>query len=1221
DIGVLRRSNSKISNAAGSRRLHNRKAPTSILESSCRPNSDADQSNRNEPRDRPNCEEPAPRRVPVDPGNLAVDQSHRLSTQNVNTAYRPYGNQRVRDWLREAGVAWEHSAVDVMDTQSQSAMENSERKNSGCLSDRPARRIHSLANPNNVPVGPPTDHSSPSALTPNVENVTLESTEQGKMLPRGMGDTAASRVGPTKPDVLGSWNPEQLRHSSEISRAQRDFHSISGPSIGQGDTRKSLTPSSVSDKTDDPRVKGNLECDSPASPQSNSTATERSDVYRENGNQSQCYNGHQQRPQRPEQNIMHQSERSAYPVVAGLNLDTVGVSTRQRSFPRTNPTVSRSVPGGTNSRSARFSATTLDRPTNTGYSSVNTGSNKSEQRNSTPAVQRTPTFNVVHFSNTDLRITVPNASSGLDNASSPLKDTKDSSNKSLEDPSSPDFPYTRTNHVPTTTTINYEQGAKSLMPGNSKDNHHNSNSPASISPQPSSSSSSTSSSSSFSRASSGTALTNTDSEENKHVVHSAPDQLLDSVIHAYPAPRRASLNQENKSVEFNPFQQQPHQQLQQQQPLYPVSPEPNKIDSNIDLDQPPIPPPRSASTLGPNRVLQHCTSDFYRLAQGDMLVRSDPYALTQRPYALYYPRYPQYMVQQHIPHIDGPLLGEGRAVSSLSRKDPTRANVIPPNHRRPPPFIYQTRPPYPMSGPTTIYYLHQFDGPVHEASVNYASNANVGAPNATNRLSSTSSPLLPSTGVELCSIGGSGNGPTGATSPSTATTWVSHSTATWDLEKLRAEHSQTVPTSDCELQSQPLAPAVHPAGETPISIGTTSTGNSGNTAAVLHRSPSGGFIGPEELNDSVWYSTSDRDRVGTPSVPLFTLVQPGHPQFPSFIAPFDWPRTLFKPDQDVSSLMSWTKSTFSKRLLVSTEPNMKKQAADTFKIVQSFMGDRKARLSLPDYGSIIVHRALNTVGLRDEIFAQLCKQTTGNSDIKSLTNGWALICVCLYYFPPNSKFRDALLAYLNARADAAVSLVFPSAHSLNKVPSSLEAAAAIASGLAPIVSELKPVSNGHTVSYSQATTTTRASTIGSTRSDALLSESSDLFESDLLGSTASTSAARRMNNSQSNAPRPFEFSIGLWDRPTAAHFARVAPRWFVRALNVGPRKLLEAPSIEEICHVKDFILKPSIFGGTLTEMMRIQAYRFPHLRLPWIQIFLTEELLRLNGPVTEGVFR
>lgn len=188
---------------------------------------------------------------------------------------------------------------------------------------------------------------------------------------------------------------------------------------------------------------------------------------------------------------------------------------------------------------------------------------------------------------------------------------------------------------------------------------------------------------------------------------------------------------------------------------------------------------------------------------------------------------------------------------------------------------------------------------------------------------------------------------------------------------------------------------------------------------------------------------------------------------------------------------------------------------------------------------------------------------------KSLTNGWALICVCLHYFPPNSKFRDALLAYLNARADASVSLVFSSTQSLKKAPSSLETATAIASGLAPIVSELKPVSNGHGANYNQGSNTTRASTTGSVRSDALLvSESSDLIDSELSPSVTSSACGRRMNTTQSNGSRQFEFTVGLWDRPTAAHFARVAPRWFIRALNVGPRKLQEAPSIEEICHVK-----------------------------------------------------
>ncbi|KAF7257463.1 hypothetical protein EG68_05394 [Paragonimus skrjabini miyazakii] len=54
---------------------------------------------------------------------------------------------------------------------------------------------------------------------------------------------------------------------------------------------------------------------------------------------------------------------------------------------------------------------------------------------------------------------------------------------------------------------------------------------------------------------------------------------------------------------------------------------------------------------------------------------------------------------------------------------------------------------------------------------------------------------------------------------------------------------------------------------------------------------------------------------------------------------------------------------------------------------------------------------------------------------------------------------------------------------------------------------------------------------------------------------------------------------------------------------------------------KDFILKPCVFGSSLEEIMQIQSYEFPHLKLPWIQLFLTEELIRLGGARTEGILR
>lgn len=51
------------------------------------------------------------------------------------------------------------------------------------------------------------------------------------------------------------------------------------------------------------------------------------------------------------------------------------------------------------------------------------------------------------------------------------------------------------------------------------------------------------------------------------------------------------------------------------------------------------------------------------------------------------------------------------------------------------------------------------------------------------------------------------------------------------------------------------------------------------------------------------------------------------------------------------------------------------------------------------------------------------------------------------------------------------------------------------------------------------------------------------------------------------------------------------------------------------------IFRPSMFGNTLEEIMSVQRDRFPHRKLPWIQTTLSEEILRLHGAQTEGIFR
>ena len=57
---------------------------------------------------------------------------------------------------------------------------------------------------------------------------------------------------------------------------------------------------------------------------------------------------------------------------------------------------------------------------------------------------------------------------------------------------------------------------------------------------------------------------------------------------------------------------------------------------------------------------------------------------------------------------------------------------------------------------------------------------------------------------------------------------------------------------------------------------------------------------------------------------------------------------------------------------------MKKEAPEVFKLIQMYMGDRKAKSSLPQLALDIMTKGWSMPGLRDEIYIQLCRQTTDN---------------------------------------------------------------------------------------------------------------------------------------------------------------------------------------------------------------------------------------------------
>lgn len=98
-----------------------------------------------------------------------------------------------------------------------------------------------------------------------------------------------------------------------------------------------------------------------------------------------------------------------------------------------------------------------------------------------------------------------------------------------------------------------------------------------------------------------------------------------------------------------------------------------------------------------------------------------------------------------------------------------------------------------------------------------------------------------------------------------------------------------------------------------------------------------------------------------------------------------------------------------------------------FRQVQMYMGDRKARpgATLNSLLMDMLGSAHNQSLLRDELFIQLCRQTTENPRKESLVRGWELLTIALAFVPPSPVFQPALLGYLNRHRDPTFSRVFP----------------------------------------------------------------------------------------------------------------------------------------------------------------------------------------------------
>lgn len=117
----------------------------------------------------------------------------------------------------------------------------------------------------------------------------------------------------------------------------------------------------------------------------------------------------------------------------------------------------------------------------------------------------------------------------------------------------------------------------------------------------------------------------------------------------------------------------------------------------------------------------------------------------------------------------------------------------------------------------------------------------------------------------------------------------------------------------------------------------------------------------------------------------------------------------------IESVLTWSKDGIRKPLIRTPNKTVKKDSPEIFKKIQVYMGDRNLRGTTANQVLLdIVMKGWSLVELRDEIFIQLCRQTTKNPSEVSLWRGMEMLCVCLSFFPPSYIFLPYLQMHLNS---------------------------------------------------------------------------------------------------------------------------------------------------------------------------------------------------------------
>uniref|UniRef100_A0A8C5D3W3 Rho GTPase activating protein 39 n=1 Tax=Gouania willdenowi TaxID=441366 RepID=A0A8C5D3W3_GOUWI len=97
---------------------------------------------------------------------------------------------------------------------------------------------------------------------------------------------------------------------------------------------------------------------------------------------------------------------------------------------------------------------------------------------------------------------------------------------------------------------------------------------------------------------------------------------------------------------------------------------------------------------------------------------------------------------------------------------------------------------------------------------------------------------------------------------------------------------------------------------------------------------------------------------------------------------------LFRRKVSIANMLAWSSEPIKKPMIVTSDRAVKREAVDIFKLIQMYMGDRRSKADALTVALEVVVRGWSHQGLRDELYIQLCRQTTENFRYDSLERGW-----------------------------------------------------------------------------------------------------------------------------------------------------------------------------------------------------------------------------------------